>query len=95
MGNQAEQTKASKELGLRIKKIRLKSKIKAAEFANLMGVNPATVSNWEAGRAAFPADLIYRIAKKLEVSPAELIIDKKTPPILLSIQKPRPAVLSL
>ncbi len=30
MGNQAEQTKASKELGLRIKKIRLKSKIKLA-----------------------------------------------------------------
>ncbi len=43
------------------------------DFSKIVDVAASSVSDWEAGRAAFPANQIYKLAKKLGVSPAWLL----------------------
>jgi|GEM_PF-6794770 len=40
------------------------------EFGKIMGVSASAVSNWEAGRSAFPAEALIKISHVLCVSPA-------------------------
>jgi transcriptional regulator with XRE-family HTH domain len=73
VADQAKQTKASIDIGLRIQKKRKKNGLTSIDFGKVMGVSGSTITNWEAGRAAFPAHQLIKIAKKLGVSPAWLL----------------------
>jgi transcriptional regulator with XRE-family HTH domain len=82
MGKQAKQTKISIDIGLRIKEVRKKKQLTSTDFAKIMNLSQPTVTNWEAGRAAFPAHQLVHIAKKLGVSPAWLLtgeVEKEQP----------------
>jgi transcriptional regulator with XRE-family HTH domain len=73
VAGQAKQTKISIDIGLRIQKRRKKNGLTSIDFGKIMNVAGSTVTNWEAGRAAFPAHQLVHIAKKLGVSPAWLL----------------------
>lgn len=73
MGGLAKQSNATKNIGLRVKKIRTNDKKTSAEFASAYGVSRATWSLMENGKTAFSTDDIFKLAKFLGVSPAWLL----------------------
>lgn len=91
MSGTTKQTNMTIAIGLRIKTARLRRGAKVSEFAKSLGVTASTVSNWEAGRCAFHADLVYRLAGVLGVSPGFLLdgIERDDGPWMEVITLPR------
>ena len=67
------------EIGKKIRKYREAQNLTQKEFANLVGVSNARVSNWEQGLNRPDVDLLAIICTVLKVSPNELLdIEIKT-----------------
>lgn len=67
------------EIGKKIRKYRENQNLSQKEFAKLVGVSNARVSNWEQGLNRPDVDLLAVICTVLKVSPNELLdIDIKT-----------------
>lgn len=61
-----------KQLGLRIRELRLKKKLKQSELSELLGIEPRSISRIESG-FHFPKDEnLYKIADALGVSVKDL-----------------------
>lgn len=66
------------QIGSRIRKYRENRGLNQKEFAQLIGVSNARVSNWEQGINRPDADILANICRVLEVSPSELLDVKLT-----------------
>lgn len=61
------------EIGARIRKFREKQGLSQKEFAQLIGVSNARVSNWEQGLNRPDVDILASICNVLRVDPNELL----------------------
>ena len=61
------------EIGTRIRKFRERQGLSQKEFAKLIGVNNARVSNWEQGLNRPDVDILASICNVLRVDPNELL----------------------
>ncbi len=52
-----------KQIGIRIKQIRLQNKLKGSELGDILGVDKQTISNYETGKTKPPAPTLAKIAK--------------------------------
>ena len=62
------------EIGTRIRKFRERQGLSQKEFAKLIGVSNARVSNWEQGLNRPDVDILASICNVLRVDPNELLI---------------------
>ncbi len=56
----------------RIKYTRKRLGINQSELAELVGISPAMMSNYEANKTRLPSDIIPSICRELKISPNEL-----------------------
>lgn len=61
------------EIGTRIRKFRERQGLSQKEFAKLIGVSNARVSNWEQGLNRPDVDILASICNVLRVDPNELL----------------------
>lgn len=65
-----------KEVGKRIKSIRESKGITRKEFAQMLNVSTHTIANYEQGQRGSNTNTLKKIAKALEVSTDELLVEK-------------------
>jgi len=63
----------SQELGKRIAAIRKRRGITQAQLARLIGIGQTLISSYEVGRITLSAEMLFRLAKALNVSPNEIL----------------------
>ncbi|MBQ7236881.1 MAG: helix-turn-helix transcriptional regulator [Clostridia bacterium] len=57
-----------KEIGQRIKEIRIENKLSQKQFGEILSVSQDTVSLWETGKSLPTAEFLIAIAKNFNVS---------------------------
>ena len=72
-----------KKLGARIKRLREKTGLSQAEFAEKIGISRVSVSQLEKGQRKISAEEITRISKLFNISPDNLLAFKKDVEIIL------------
>lgn len=63
----------SQELGKRIATIRKRRGITQAQLARIIGIGQTLISSYEVGRITLSAEMLFRLAKALNVSPNEIL----------------------
>lgn len=64
----------TKEIGLRIKTIRLKHHITQKQLASHIGVSQTAIALWESGQRTVPLETIDHIAEYLNISVGYLLL---------------------
>lgn len=73
----AERTRAQREVGSRLRRLRQEAGLTTTELAEQLGVSQAQVSRLETGKQGLRSDLITRVADALRVKPIYLFADKE------------------
>lgn len=60
-------------VGRRLQQVRRERKLSQEALADLVGLHRAYMGHLEQGRRNFPIDTLYRLARALDVEPADLL----------------------